>query len=264
MKISVLIPVASPAPYLREALASVLAQSYGDWTVVLVNDGDDPRVRELASSVIPSGQLLLVPIRERRGLSYALNRGIDATCTELVARLDADDVAHPERLSLQVRLMTSNPSVVLSGMSARLVDERGREVGHRMVAAGDVKAGLVTRNQLVHPSVIFRKGVVTALGGYDEQCHLREDYDLWLRMARRGDVRNLVATGIDYRLSPHQVSRRPVGRAALRIVGRSRAALGRDLGMPRSATWAKHVAWSAAQRPALQTVLARVRSETSQ
>ena len=85
--ISVLMPVAAPAPHLREALESVLAQTHEDWTLVLINDGDDPVVRDLATALIPGDRLILVPIMDRRGLSYALNCGLDAMPTTSPIRI---------------------------------------------------------------------------------------------------------------------------------------------------------------------------------
>lgn len=250
--VSVLMPVAAPAPHLRQALESVLAQTHEDWTLVLVNDGDDPVVRDLATALIPHHRLTLVPVSDRRGLSYALNCGLDATRTDLVARLDADDVAHPDRLSVQSDLMDRTPSVVLTGMAARLIDESGTVIGRRDVAAGDEASRLLSRNQFIHPAVMYRRSAVCAVGGYDVDCDLREDYDLWLRLAAVGDVRNLATIGIDYRISSLQASRRPVRWRSVRIVGRSHAALGRALGRSRGATLAQHLQWAVAQHPLVQ------------
>jgi glycosyltransferase involved in cell wall biosynthesis len=250
--ISVLMPVAAPAPHLREALESVLAQTHEDWTLVLINDGDDPVVRDLAKALIPGDRLILVPIMDRRGLSYALNCGLDATRTELVARLDADDIAHPDRLATQSELMDRAPALVLTGMAARLIDESGAVIGRRDVVTKDEAAQLLSRNQFIHPAVTYRRSAVRNVGGYDAACDLREDYDLWLRLAAIGEVRNLATVGIDYRISSAQVSRRAVPWRSVRIVGRSQAALGRTLGRPRLATLAQHLRWAVAQHPFVQ------------
>ncbi|WP_374457512.1 glycosyltransferase [Nocardioides sp.] len=250
--VSVLMPVAAPAPHLREALESVLAQSHEDWTLVLINDGDDPVVRDLATALIPRDRLTLVPIMDRRGLSYALNCGLDAARTELVARLDADDIADPDRLANQSDFMDRAPTVVLTGMAARLIDESGAVIGRRDVVVEDEAVQLLARNQFIHPAVMYRRSAVRAIGGYDVSCSLREDYDLWLRLAAMGEVRNLDTVGIDYRISSAQVSRRPVEWKSVRIVGRSQAALGRTLGRSRFATLAQHLKWAVAQHPVVQ------------
>lgn len=250
--ITVLMPVAAPAPHLGKALKSLLLQTHEDWVLVLVNDGDDPAVRDLATALIPREQLILVSIFDRRGLSYALNSGLAATRTELVARLDADDVAHPERLAVQSELMDRAPSLVLTGMAARLIDESGTVIGRRDVVVGDESSHLLSRNQFIHPAVMYRKSAVDLVGGYDETCELREDYDLWLRLAAVGEVRNLAAAGIDYRITSLQVSHRPVRWRSVRIVGRSQAALGRSLGRSRFTTRAQHLRWAVAQHPLIQ------------
>lgn len=128
------------------------------------------------------------------GLSAALNAALGAARAPLVARMDADDRAHPERLERQVRRMESEPELHALGCRVRLLaDGPGRRGGmrryvawqNRLLADAAIRRDLLVESPLVHPSVVLRRSAVLALGGYTEEP-VPEDYELWLRGARAG------------------------------------------------------------------------------
>lgn len=249
-------PVASPAPYLGEALASCVAQTFSDWELVLVLDGPGPEILEQAEAVISDGRLRVVQLPVRRGIAAALNAGIDASRSELLARIDADDRNAPDRLELQVAYLDAHPSVLVLGGSACVVDEAGEYVGLRRTHHGtDLRESLLRRNQLVHSSVLMRRSAVVEAGGYDIDALLREDYDLWLRVGCLGGVENLERTVVDYRVSPHQASRGATDTATLRRVQRSRLALARHLGADVAAARLRGLAWATWQRPSVASLV---------
>src|SRR5690606_33472549 len=125
----------------------------------------------------------LVPTGTSRGLSHALATGAAAARGRYLARLDGDDLARPGRLRAQVDHLEAHPQAVLVGTVARTVDGSGAVTGRfGMTSPGDVRPVLLTRNVLVHSSVMMRTDAYAAAGGYDTALRQMEDYDLWLRL----------------------------------------------------------------------------------
>ena len=261
IRVSVLMPVAAPAPFLREALDSVVAQTYENWEIVLVVDGTDAEIRRVANEVIPAERLRLVELATRSGIATALNAGLKVAKGDLIARLDSDDRSLAERLGRQVAMMDAQPQLALLGTSARLIDQSGADRGSRLVQADrGVRDRLVRRNQFVHSSVMFRRDIVGSLGGYNEECHLREDYELWLRIAVVAEVANLPDALVDYRISPGQISAGTPTRRSLGLVGNAQAQLGRALGVSTSSLWWSRVIWRSSQTSGGRFALAMARS----
>ena len=261
IRVSVLMPVAAPAPFLREALDSVVAQTYENWEIVLVVDGTDAEIRRVANEVIPAERLRLVELATRSGIATALNAGLKVAKGDLIARLDSDDRSLAGRLGRQVAMMDAQPQLALLGTSARLIDQSGADRGSRPVQADrGVCDQLVRRNQFVHSSVMFRRDIVGSLGGYNEECHLREDYELWLRIAVVAEVANLPDALVDYRISPGQISAGTPTRRSLGLVGNAQAQLGRALGVSTSSLWWSRVIWRSSQTSGGRFALAMARS----
>ncbi|WP_110619994.1 glycosyltransferase [Thioalkalivibrio sp. ALE21] len=121
------------------------------------------------------------------GLGGALNAGLDRCAYPFVARMDADDVAFPERLERQAVLMEQNPEIGVLGSGAREIDLAGHPGPLRAVAEGH--EALVSRLwacPFIHPSVMFRKDLIVGVGGYDPSLRRRQDYELWFRVLEAG------------------------------------------------------------------------------
>lgn len=229
--VSFLIPVAEPAPFVRKALESVRDQTFSDWELVLVLDGPSRDARETATQIVPANRLKIVQRPERGGIAKALNDGLAVCKGQYIARLDADDWAAPERLSVQVEKMKSRPDLVLLGSSAVLVDQSEYVLGQRAMESGSrIYRGLLWRNQFVHSSVMFRRDAALRLGGYSEQCYLREDYEFWLRLASSGEIDNLSEQLVSYRISDLQSSRGRSDASATRLVVAGQRSLARNRG----------------------------------
>ncbi len=254
-------PVASPAPFLAETLASVRSQTYEDWRLTVVLDGEDETSESLIRGLVPDDRLTLVTLSNRGGISRALNMGLEATKAEWVARIDADDRNLPRRLESQMRYVTKHPETVLLGASARLITETGDPFGNRDVYSGpDIRRALLVKNRIVHSTALFRRRDVIAVGGYNARCFLREDYELWLRLSTLGRIANLTERLVEYRLSPSQSSRRPSTPAALRYVSAARRDACAALGVSKPRSMVFDVAWRAAQQPRVQAALSNARN----
>ena len=133
---------------------------------------------------------------------------VEAAETQLCARIDADDVNHPERLERQVRFLVDHPDVVVCGTQMMRIDEAGAELGpyfRRPLRHGNLAAVSLTQCPLNHPSVMFRKEAVLQAGNYRDVKPL-EDWDLWTRLALRGRLANLHEDLVRYRIHPRSVS----------------------------------------------------------
>jgi glycosyltransferase involved in cell wall biosynthesis len=204
--VSVLMGVRNGAPQVRDAVESVLAQTATDLELIVVDDDStDATPGILASFRDPR---LRRERRARGGLTSALNAALRLARAPLVARLDADDAALPERLERQLAYLHAHPEVGLLGTAAREVDSSGREVAIVRPPTGDVeiRRALIRRNPFVHSSVVMRRAVVEQVGGYDEAFAVAQDYDLWMRMSVVTRMANLADPLVVRRLLPGRIS----------------------------------------------------------
>jgi len=189
--------------FVRQAIVSVLRQTWSDFEFLIINDGSTDRTREFVASFLDP-RIRLVDNPSNVGLTRSLNRGLELARGEFVARQDADDLSHPTRLAEQVAFMRSNPDVALVGTQARVIDERGRvrrrPGWERAVDDAAIRFQLMLDNAFIHSSVLFRRGLVWGrLGGYDAGFRTGQDFELWSRVAARYPVRNLARSLVDYR-----------------------------------------------------------------
>ncbi len=228
--VSVLLPVYNAAATLDEALHSLAAQTFRDYEVVAVDDGSDDGSLALLEAWARREPRLRVLRQPHRGVAAALALGLEACRAPLVARMDADDRAHPERLARQAAFLEAHPEVAVLGTRARLHPNGLRAGGmqayldwqNRLLTDADIRREIFVESPLVHPSVMFRRSAVRAVGGYQEAPWL-EDYDLWLRLYLAGArFAKLPAVLLDWRDHPQRVTRSD-GRASLENLLRLKA-----------------------------------------
>jgi hypothetical protein len=210
MRVSVVLPVRDGGAYLEAAVASILAQSLRDLELLVVDDGSrDGAVAALAALAARDDRLRVLS-NPGVGLAAALNFGLAQARCALVARMDSDDIALPERLAIQVAFLDCEPSVAVVGSQVAFIDASGALTGgrtHFPTGPEAVAAALSTRGcVLKHPSVVARKDVLLRAGGYRPALAKAEDYDLWLRLSERARLANLPDVLLHYRVHPGQIS----------------------------------------------------------
>jgi glycosyltransferase involved in cell wall biosynthesis len=187
--VSVVIPAYNAARTLPETLDSVFAQTFGDYEIIVVDDGSTDETPELLAGY---GEKLQVVHKPNEGKpAAARNRGVAVARGEYVAFLDADDLWRPEKLARQIELMEANPGVGLCFTAAAIIDEHGAEVRiNRCMpgARGAIYDLLSTRNIMVGSSVVARRRAIESAGGFDEQLTSIENWDLWIRIAHDWEV----------------------------------------------------------------------------
>lgn len=207
--ISAVLPVYNCEAYVREAVESILAQTFTDFELIIINDGSTDGsgaiLRELATR---DARIVLVE-RVNGGLVSALNDGVGRARGELIARMDADDVAMPERFALQHARMEAEPRLGLLGSFIRIMDKTGRIIrqGNYPVTPAETARFLEHGCPVAHPTVMMRREAVVKAGGYRKLFSHCEDYDLWLRISELGyGIANLPQPLLNYRMHGANVS----------------------------------------------------------
>jgi len=184
--VSVVMPVRNALPYLDASIASILAQTHGDFELVIRDDAsDDGSAEALERWSARDGRIRCFAGREVLGPAGNSNWVVAQARSPLVARMDADDLSHPDRLRRQLEVLRGRPDVVLVGTLCDGIDARGRRIRGRdrwRLARPSVLP------PFPHGSALFRREVFERLGGYREACDYWEDNDLFLRFAREGRV----------------------------------------------------------------------------
>jgi glycosyltransferase involved in cell wall biosynthesis len=204
-RVTVLMPVYNGARFIREAIESVLAQTFGDFELLVLDDGSADGSAELVASY-RDPRIRLVWNEGHRGLVPTLNQGLALARGILIARQDADDRSHRRRLADQVQRLREQPELALVGTQARVIDPDGRVIGalNRPQEAVSIRWYHLFDNAFIHSSVMFRRAAAERLSGYEPLAHC-EDYALWSRMALAHPVANLPGRLVDYRANPRSV-----------------------------------------------------------
>ena len=201
-KISVIMSVYNEERHLRASIESILNQTFTDFEFIIVNDGSTDASLEIIMSY-NDGRIQIVNNEENSGLTKSLNKAIKKAHGEYIARQDADDISLPSRLELQHEFLEKHPEVALIGTGIYVIDEKGDKLEKRIMHPNP-KTSLLKGNRFIHGSVMFRKSVIDELGAYNETLKYSQDYELWLRMSKKYDVRNL--TTPLYKLRMHKGS----------------------------------------------------------
>jgi glycosyltransferase involved in cell wall biosynthesis len=215
--VSVLVPVYNSARYLHQAIDSILAQSFCDFELLLLDDGSSDRSGEILQAYAAQDQRVRVTIRENRGIAKTLNELLAQAEGELIARMDADDIALPERFTQQVAFLQQHPEVVCVGGALDWIDARGNLLGHCPMPLdnAELQRWLVGGISLLHhPTAMARRQALLQVGGYDETMLASSDLDLWLKLGEIGELANLPNTLLQYRLHPDSITQAKQDRQA--------------------------------------------------
>ena len=189
-ELSVIMPVYNGEATLAAAIDSILAQSFKDFELVIVDDGSTDRIAAVLNRYTDPRIKLLIN-EKNIGLTRSLNRATCASAGQYIARQDADDVSMPERLQKQISFMRANPDVALLGTSRATLDSNGRTVGVKILPEAPDYGRLLRSNCFVHGSIMVRRAILDETGGYNEDFKMSQDYELWLRIAKTHRVMNL-------------------------------------------------------------------------
>jgi glycosyltransferase involved in cell wall biosynthesis len=203
--VSVLMPVLNPHPvYFREAVASILAQQLADIELVIVEDPGESSAAELLPA---DSRVRHIRNPARTSLVDQRNRALAEASADVVAMLDADDIAEPERMASQLEFLREHPDVGLVGSALTIIGPDGKRLGTRGYPTqhDEIVAAMSRYNAIAQPSVMARKQLLLDAGGYTyRRFPVNEDYELWSRLVKRGvRLANHPQRLVRYRVHPH-------------------------------------------------------------
>ena len=209
MCVSVILSVHNGERFVREAILSLLCQTFRDFELLIVDDAStdttsqilhelatqDPRVRILTNST-------------NLGLTKSLNIALRESRHNFIARMDADDLALPERFEKQVAFLDSHPDIDVVGTAYEWIDEHGIVIGHPIIVTDpdELHSALPRTNPLLHSSVLIRRSALDRVNGWDETYQRAQDYDLLLRLTRHVRFTNLPEVLMQKRLAKSMLS----------------------------------------------------------
>lgn len=208
-RVSVLMPAFNAERFLARAVDSVLAQTHEDLELVVVDDGSRDRTHELLLEYARKDPRVR-PVRnaQNAGIVHTRNRAFAEADPKSAyfAIMDADDVCMPDRLALQLDFLQAQPDHALVGGNLILIDEADRDIGKRIYPSSyEAITDVITRyNPIAQPTALLRRRAIDAVGMYDARFPRCQDYDLWMRIARRFKIANLDAFTLRYRISETQ------------------------------------------------------------
>lgn len=207
--VSILMPVFNCEAYLNESVPSLLKQSYENFELLIIDDGSTDKSLDILKDFAKQDKRIQVYTQENIGITKTLNKLIEYSKGDFLARMDADDRAFPHRLNAQVEYLKDNPTTTAVGSSYELINEIGQPITviklpqkHDQIDTLHLEG----HTSMSHPAIMMRKKSVVEVGGYDENIPTAQDIDLWLRLAEIGLLANLPDPLIQYRVHNQSIS----------------------------------------------------------
>jgi glycosyltransferase involved in cell wall biosynthesis len=220
--ISVVMPVYNALPYLRQALDSMLGQTLAGFELLIFDDGSTDGSLDVLDSYATRDRRIRLFKESHAGYTVWLNKGLQLSRSRYYARMDADDVAHPERLALQVAYLAAHPDCVAVGADVQYIDSDGWPITRLHVPTSHeqiVDQLLRGRGHaLVHPLAMFPHEALLRVGGYRAEYETAEDLDLYLRLSQIGRLANLPQVLLQYRRHAYSVGSRNGQRQAQAVL----------------------------------------------
>ena len=175
--------------YLLDAINSILNQTFKDFEFIIIDDGSEESIHKVLTT-FTDDRIKLLTSEKNMGLTASLNKGLFWSSGEYIARQDADDVSELVRLQHQVSYLNKHPEIGVLGTSTTIINERGDEVDEWEADPNPMES-LKTGNRLTHGSVMFRRSIMEDIGKYDYHFKYAQDYEYWLRISKKYQIRNL-------------------------------------------------------------------------
>jgi glycosyltransferase involved in cell wall biosynthesis len=183
--ISVILPAYNCAPYLTEAIQSILQQTFANFELIIINDGSTDNTEAIIRS-FTDNRIVYVKNEQNKGLIYTLNKGIELAKGKYIARMDGDDVCLPERLSRQKIFLDENQNIAAVATTITYINDQGNIIGawdldQQTTSPQQIRKKLAYENCIAHPTIMIRADIAASFRYKDYQKNI-EDYDLWLRL----------------------------------------------------------------------------------
>lgn len=205
--VSVIIPVYNGGVYLKDCIESILNQTYINIEVIIIDDGSTDNSLDTIQYYQQMDSRLVVISRENKGLIFSLNEAISVAKGSLIARMDSDDIAYPDRIAKQVNFMEENVEIDLLGLQALKIDKDGIEIGRlkRPTGSKAINTFSLINSPVIHPGVMIRSSVLKDDFYNDNDLYV-EDYAAWLRLNNGHNIANLNDVLLKYRVHEESIS----------------------------------------------------------
>ena len=201
--VSVVMPMYNAAPYVGDAVRSVLDQTFTDFELIVIDDGSKDDSAAQVERAAGGDSRLRVIRQPNGGVSAASNKGTELARGEFLARVDADDICLPNRFAMQVTCLREHPEWVAVGSRVMFIDEEGLplfEMPGIKLTHEEIDAGLLDVEwTILQPATMFRTDAVRGVGGYRTDLNIHEDHDLFLKLAESGKLANIDEILFQYR-----------------------------------------------------------------
>lgn len=201
--ISVVIPVYNGNGFLTAAIDSILNQTYTNIEVIAIDDGSTDNSYEILKNLAQKdNRLRIYRNKKNLNISRTLNKGIKLAKGQYIARMDADDIALPNRFEQQMKFLKNHPQVVILGGQCKTIDTTGKLIGKKLFPITDkqIREALYTTNPIQHPTAIINKAILPRnFSWYNPELPPAEDYDLFFRLGQFGKYHNLPVFLLKYR-----------------------------------------------------------------
>lgn len=207
-RVSVVIPIYNSSKYLRESIDSIIAQTYDDWELLAINEygSNDGSAEIIKEYELRDSRIHLIQNRDQLGLAESINKGIRLAQGEYIARMDADDISHPKRFEKQVKVLDENPKVIVCGTYQHHFGGDTNWIHKPAISAEQCKANLLFFCDLCHSTLMLRKSAIENNNLWYDNHFLAEDYELWTRVVRVGDVINIPEVLGEYRIGENNIT----------------------------------------------------------
>ena len=209
-QISVLMAVHNSMQFLRDAIESILNQTFTDFEFIIIDDGSTDGSAGLLRKYAVRDSRIRLFFQDNQGLTKSLNRGLSLARGEYIARMDGDDISLPNRIKIQLKLMQEDKEVAALGGSPIYIDGKNRTLFQRKMPLehDEICQAHLTGwgGFIVHPSAMLNACMLKKVGGYDENFKYAQDYDLWCRLSRNWKLKNIAEPLIFYRYHNKSIS----------------------------------------------------------
>lgn len=195
--------------WLKQSIDSIIQQTFTDFEFIIICDNPSfvEGIRLLEDYKVKDKRIIVLYNKENIGLTKSLNKGIKAASGKYIARMDADDISLPNRLSKQVTFMENNPEIVASGTGAYIMTGNHLRLSNLSNSFKILKSLSIFDSPIYHPTAIFKRVINDNIVEYNEEFRYSQDYELWIRLMEGGFLlSNLAEPLIKYRVSDSQIS----------------------------------------------------------
>jgi len=214
-KISVVMSVYNGEEHVRDAIESILNQTYGNFEFIIINDGSKDGTFDILMEFLEQDNRIVIINQENIGLTKSLNRALRIIQTvskeiKYIARIDADDLWCKEKLQKQIRFLDKNCQIGLVGSMYEEIDRNGNIICAQRIpfieADKDIRENIFKFNPFFHSSILFKKEIIDVLGYYNEEFEFAQDYEYWIRIMSQYEVANIPEVLAYRRYIPNMIS----------------------------------------------------------